>query len=300
MPRRGKAATLARRKKRAMKNAFIGSPIERVEDFRFLTGRGQYVDDLASEQMLHAVILRSSVAHGRIRAHRLRRRRGRGRAFMRSSPRPTSADVPTIPLRHDPTPAIQALRAADHRRRQGPLSSASRSPSSSPIARRLPRTRWRPSPSISSRCRRWPIATRPAGKMSSCSRPSAPICADTITAMRGDADAAFKAAPYTRREHFRVQRHAAVPMEPRGLVGRVGRRARAHHGERRLQGAVHQPPRAGADDELAGERRCAWSNTTSAAASARAASFIPRIFSFPLRRGCCAARSSGSRIGART
>ena len=42
-------------------NTLIGSPIERVEDFRFLRGRGQYVDDLARDDLLHAVILRSSV-----------------------------------------------------------------------------------------------------------------------------------------------------------------------------------------------------------------------------------------------
>jgi carbon-monoxide dehydrogenase large subunit len=36
--------------------------------------------------------------------------------------------------------------------------------------------------------------------------------------VRGDADTAFKSAPYTRRECFKVQRHAAVPMEPRGLL----------------------------------------------------------------------------------
>ncbi len=42
--------------------------------------------------------------------------------------------------------------------------------------------------------------------------------ADTLTGVSGDADAAFRDAPYTRREHFRVQRHAAVPMEPRGLL----------------------------------------------------------------------------------
>ena len=42
--------------------------------------------------------------------------------------------------------------------------------------------------------------------------------AGTITATRGDTDAAFKNAPYVRREHFKVQRHGAVPMEPRGLV----------------------------------------------------------------------------------
>ena len=49
-------------------NSFIGSPIERREDLRFLRGRGQYVDDLARADMLHAAILRSSVAHGRVRA----------------------------------------------------------------------------------------------------------------------------------------------------------------------------------------------------------------------------------------
>ena len=50
----------------AMKNAFIGSAIERREDLRFLRGRGEYVDDLAPDGLLYAVILRSSVAHGRI------------------------------------------------------------------------------------------------------------------------------------------------------------------------------------------------------------------------------------------
>ena len=34
-------------------NAFIGSPIERLEDLRFLTGRGQFTDDLTNEKMLH-------------------------------------------------------------------------------------------------------------------------------------------------------------------------------------------------------------------------------------------------------
>jgi carbon-monoxide dehydrogenase large subunit len=49
-----------------MKNTFIGAPIERREDLRFVRGRGTYVDDLAPDRLLHAAILRSSVAHGRI------------------------------------------------------------------------------------------------------------------------------------------------------------------------------------------------------------------------------------------
>ena len=49
-------------------NRYIGAPVERIEDLRFLRGRGEYVADLAREGMLHAAILRSPIAHGRIRA----------------------------------------------------------------------------------------------------------------------------------------------------------------------------------------------------------------------------------------
>src|SRR5580704_16608671 len=49
-------------------NTFIGSPVERVEDLRFLRGRGQYLDDRSRAGQWHAAIVRSPVAHGRIRA----------------------------------------------------------------------------------------------------------------------------------------------------------------------------------------------------------------------------------------
>src|SRR5207248_7877961 len=49
-------------------NRYIGSPVERIEDPRFLRGRGQFVGDLKRESMLHAAILRSPVAHGLIAA----------------------------------------------------------------------------------------------------------------------------------------------------------------------------------------------------------------------------------------
>jgi aerobic carbon-monoxide dehydrogenase large subunit len=41
-------------------------PVRRFEDQRFLTGRGRYVDDIAPEGALHAVVFRSPVAHARI------------------------------------------------------------------------------------------------------------------------------------------------------------------------------------------------------------------------------------------
>ena len=45
-------------------NRFIGAPIERLEDLRLLRGRGIFIDDLQREGMLHAVMVRSNVAHG--------------------------------------------------------------------------------------------------------------------------------------------------------------------------------------------------------------------------------------------
>ena len=47
-------------------NTGIGAPVRRVEDERFLTGRGRYVDDMALPQMAHACVLRSPHAHARI------------------------------------------------------------------------------------------------------------------------------------------------------------------------------------------------------------------------------------------
>ncbi|MBV8574290.1 MAG: molybdopterin-dependent oxidoreductase, partial [Acetobacteraceae bacterium] len=46
----------------------IGDAPKRREDFRFVTGRGRYLDDLAFEGLAHAVVLRSPHAHAVIRA----------------------------------------------------------------------------------------------------------------------------------------------------------------------------------------------------------------------------------------
>ncbi|MBL9056724.1 MAG: xanthine dehydrogenase family protein molybdopterin-binding subunit, partial [Rhodobacteraceae bacterium] len=46
----------------------IGASSKRREDVRFLTGRGVYTDDLALHGQTYAVFVRSTVAHGRIKA----------------------------------------------------------------------------------------------------------------------------------------------------------------------------------------------------------------------------------------
>jgi aerobic carbon-monoxide dehydrogenase large subunit len=43
--------------------AYVGRPLRRREDFRFLTGKGRYVDDIKLANTLHLAILRSPHAH---------------------------------------------------------------------------------------------------------------------------------------------------------------------------------------------------------------------------------------------
>jgi len=47
---------------------FVGRPILRREDQRLLTGKGQFIADMVLPRMLHAVFVRSPVAHARVRA----------------------------------------------------------------------------------------------------------------------------------------------------------------------------------------------------------------------------------------
>src|SRR6185437_13093674 len=45
----------------------IGQAVRRVEDVRFITGAGRYVDDITLAGMVHGVVLLSPHAHARIR-----------------------------------------------------------------------------------------------------------------------------------------------------------------------------------------------------------------------------------------
>jgi carbon-monoxide dehydrogenase large subunit len=184
---------------------------------RFLRGRGEYVDDIRREGQLCAFILRSPIAHGRINAIGTARARSIPgvHAVMTASdlPRP----IPTVNIRLQPMPSLvpfhQPVLASEKVRYVG-----------EPIAVVLADS--------------MALAEDAAGAVDLDIEPLPAItdryasCADETlifeahgsnlairyTAFLGDADAAFKSAPYTRAEKFRVHRHAAVPMEPRGLL----------------------------------------------------------------------------------
>jgi aerobic carbon-monoxide dehydrogenase large subunit len=198
------------------RNAFIGSPIERREDFRFLTGRGQYVDDLTLDGVLHAAILRSGVAHGRIRS--IDTAAARARPGVRAVI--TAADigaVPVIPLRQEPLPQLK-------RYEQPVIAHRKVRYVGEPLAVVVADTAGLAEDALEAIT--VDIEPLPVVADRDASRRDTVLLfeeigtnlANTMTAMRGDADAAFKTAPYVRREHFRIHRHSAVPMEPRGLL----------------------------------------------------------------------------------
>ena len=90
-------------------NSLIGSPIERVEDLRFLRGRGQYVDDLSREGLLHAAILRSSVAHGRIRSLDVSAALALPGVHSVITAKDIGNRVPRVPMRLQPLPDFEAF-----------------------------------------------------------------------------------------------------------------------------------------------------------------------------------------------
>jgi aerobic carbon-monoxide dehydrogenase large subunit len=198
-------------------NAFIGSAIERVEDFRLLRGRGQFVDDLARENLLHAVILRSSVAHGPIRSIDTAAAHARPGVHAVITAADIGAAIPTIPLRQDSSPAFkpfeQPVLAHDKVRYVGePVAVVlAESAAAAEDALDAITVAIEPLPAVVTRR----DALRDRSLLFDAAGSNRAL---TLTGVRGDAAGAFKNPAYFRRERFTVQRHGAVPMEPRGLL----------------------------------------------------------------------------------
>src|SRR3989440_3141908 len=184
----------------------IGKPVERIEDLRLLRGRGSYVDDQHVDGMLHAAILRSSVAHGRIRrlATDKARRMPGVHAILTAADIAKGGPVPTIALRLAPLPELvpyeQPVIAAQEVNYVGePVAVViAESPALAEDALEAIELEVETLPAIVD-CREGRLAIK-------------------YTATKGDALAAR--AAYSRRERLAVHRHTAVCMEPRGLLAR--------------------------------------------------------------------------------
>jgi carbon-monoxide dehydrogenase large subunit len=200
-----------------MKNTFIGAPMERREDLRFLRGRGEYVDDVAMPALLYAVILRSSVAHGRlvsIDASAALNVPGVHSVI-------TGADMPggppIIPMRLQPLPEFkpfeQPVIAHDKVRYVGePIAVLlATSVAVGEDALEAIAVEIEDSPAVAD----WQTAAKNQSVLFEEPGTNRSL---VFQARKGDADAAFANAPYTRREYFRTGRHYGLTMEPRGVM----------------------------------------------------------------------------------
>jgi len=198
-------------------NAFIGSPIERLEDLRFLRGRGQYVDDLERDGMLHAAVLRSSVAHGSIRRIDTAAARALPGVHRVITAQDIGAPVPRVPMRLQPLPEFvrfgQSVIAETKVRYVGEALALvlAETPAVAEDALALIDVDIEALPAVAD-------SRTSATDQSLLFEETGTNRAMLFRATRGDAAAAFKDAPYVRRETLRTARHMALPLEPRGLL----------------------------------------------------------------------------------
>ena len=200
-----------------MTQTYIGAPIRRGEDVRFLTGKATFIDDVKLPGMLYAAVLRSPHAHARI-----------GSVDVSEALKLTGvvgvltfADLPAgvkpIPLR------MYQLDGLD-RFLQYPLARGKVAYVGEPVALVVAVDRY--------------VAEDGADLIGVEYEPL-PVVADVEAALRGDVviheeqgtnvagghdiklgdvDGAFRDAEYTRKEVLRTHRHTGNPMETRGLV----------------------------------------------------------------------------------
>jgi aerobic carbon-monoxide dehydrogenase large subunit len=197
-------------------NAFVGQPLERLEDDRLLRGKATFVDDLVFDGMVYFAVLRSPVAHGRIVKIDLTAAKampGVVAAFVGAD----FDSLPAIPLRLAPIEGVERFL-------QRPIARDKVRFVGEPIAVIVADT-----PELAEDALELisvEIDTLPAVVgWETASAPSA-LLFDEIgtnvsaryTVSEGDTAKAFAEAAYTRRDVLYCHRHTALPMETRGLV----------------------------------------------------------------------------------
>ena len=197
-------------------NAYIGQPLERIEDRLLLTGAGIFVGDINPVNLLHASILRSSIAHGRIVKIDATAARSMG-GVVAVITAAEIGEIPVIPIRQHGRPEGEFYRqpviASEKVRYVGePLAVIIATEQClAEDAAELIEVDIVELPALADHAFAATDATLLFENTST-------NLASSFSARMGDADAAFEAADYRRREKFSVQRHTASPMETRGLL----------------------------------------------------------------------------------
>jgi carbon-monoxide dehydrogenase large subunit len=200
-----------------MAQAYIGAPIPRPEDIRFLTGRATFVDDIKLPHMLHAAIVRSTQAHARIVSVDTARAQTIPGVVAIFTLQDIAPYARPIPVRLYPLPGLERFL-------QYPLARDKVRYVGEAIAVVVATNRYVAEDAVDTIDIRYdPL----------------PVLVDVQTALRdevllhaeqgtnlatrytvsiGDVEAAFRNAAYTRQATFAVHRHTGNPLETRGLV----------------------------------------------------------------------------------
>ena len=196
---------------------YVGQPIRRREDVRFVTGTGQYLDDISLPGMLHAAILRSPHSHAHVRGIDS----AAALALEGVTAVFTHADMAEllkpIPMRVFPLPGLddylQRPLSADTVRHAGEAVAVvvAESRYVAEDALDLIEVDYEPLPAVTT----IDAALEDSTLVNPANGTNLAGSADINV---GDVDAAFRDAEYVRREEFRTNRHTANPMETRGLV----------------------------------------------------------------------------------
>src|SRR4030095_1727185 len=196
---------------------YIGSRVKRKEDVRLLRGIGKYVGDIHRAGMVHAAILRSTLAHARIvkiDASAALKLPGVVGVL-------TAADMPglkTIPMRTGVIPGLE-------RSQQTPIATTKVRYVGDPVAVVVAENRYIAEDALELVDVEYAALGAVVDARASMD-PGAPQLHDAVPnniaanfqVNVGDVDAAFANSDLVLEEEFTTQRHSAVPLENRGLV----------------------------------------------------------------------------------
>jgi carbon-monoxide dehydrogenase large subunit len=196
---------------------YIGRSVKRLEDRRFLTGTGRYIDDIKLPDMAVMAIYRSPHAHARINAIDLTAAKAVPGVIDAFCAADIDMDLPEIPLRLAPFDGFERFL-------QRPIADDKVRYVGEPVAVVIASDRYiaedaldlievdfAPLPAVTQ-------VDQAAAGDTLVHEDAGENMATRYTVGRGDADDAFRRAAYTRRERFTTNRHGAVPMETRGLI----------------------------------------------------------------------------------
>jgi len=201
----------------ASRNVYVGSPVKRLEDLRLLPGRGCFVDDIKLQNMLHASILRSTLAHGRLKSIDVEAAKAMPGIHDVITAADLPEELPCVPLRLMPMPYLevfaQPVLARSKVRHVGEALAVvlANSPAQAEDALAAIVVDIEPLNAVSNRHVALAGGSLLFEKFGSNK-------AITYTASKGETDEAFAAADLILRERFATQRHLALPMEPRGIL----------------------------------------------------------------------------------